>query len=98
MNCDSSKHEGYFDCYRGAHIFKISGIRLKFLGARNMTTSKSYAQDRQILGATLQNIVAAALGARGVRLFCTVTAKCTIDLLINYIRRYSLWVSILKLT
>ena len=46
--------------YRGAQIFRKSRSHLKILGARRVIWSKLHREDPQILGATVQNVVAKA--------------------------------------
>jgi hypothetical protein len=55
---------------RGAQIFQKSRSHLKILGARRVTWSKFRTEDPQILGATVQNLVA--------RDFCT-PGLCSVD-------------------
>jgi hypothetical protein len=46
---------------RGKQISQKSRIRLKILGARRVTKSKLHTEDPQILVATVQNLVDAAI-------------------------------------
>jgi hypothetical protein len=53
-----NKNSNHCALHEGAQIFKKSRNHVKILGAQRVTLSKFHAEDPQLLGTTVQNLVA----------------------------------------
>ena len=53
-----TQYSNHISYRRAGQVFQKPGCHLKLLGARRLTLSRFHTEDAQILGATIQNVVA----------------------------------------